>query len=461
MSFLRKYETEMAKYTDAPAVFHTGAAYSLLGACLSSSEFRLLLDAGVPTKWTNLWVFLIGDTARSRKSTAVAMAAEVMNRTLPLLRAPDDGSPEGFLKDLMDKQRNWENRPKNMKHLKRDERPVGPASFLMSLELGAFLMNTQKDYAKPIKGQFMELFDVPATYTRRLSKEKFSVNRPRLSILGGIATELLPNLTEAQDWLGGFMNRALLIPGRSERKLERAGTPPEVCYIDLSECLFSTLQEWKRTRIAAKKKMPKSAKEEHFLVPFTDDALKEFAHLKKACQTGVDLNVDLLRGRADLHFQKLCAIEQVSADPSVPEIRIEAVRAAWPLFKYWWDQSPEVMDQAFARSNADVQGDRLSRRLLRVVRAAGDLGVRESDAMRSTVLDTDRFQNAVSALVAANYAERFDAGDNIARLRVVRERAGDLAFDAAGNELEVKGPVDLDARRRRNKKAANPMSLDE
>ncbi len=386
----------MVKYTDAPEVFHSANAVTLLGAALTRQRYRCLLAGGVPARWTNLWTFVVGDSAESRKSTTVNMAAEVLSRAMPELRAPDDGSPEGFAKDFVDK----------------DRKNAGDAAgFLLQSEMGMFLMNMQKDYARPLKGMLMDFYDVPVVYRKRLSKDEFSVERPRFSMLGAVATELLPTLTTSEDWLGGFMNRAMLIHGKRDRLLERAQTPPETLYRSLANGMLSTLSAWRKTRMKAQKALPKGGDRKSFLFDFDDDALKEMKVLRKGHKKPKDPNVVLLLGRADVHIVKLAAIHQISMDPESRVISKAAVRNAWPLYDHWWRYAPGIMETAFARGREDLEGDRLARRLLRHVREAGPEGATDVELMRSTVFSLDHFTKAMASLEAAEEVVKRDMGD--------------------------------------------------
>lgn len=429
MSFLRKYEQEMAKYTDAPEIFHSACAYALMAGALTRYNYRVLLAGGVPPRWTNLWVFLVGDSANSRKSTCVNMAGEVLNRAMKDLRTPDDGSPEGFAKDFV---------------MKEARQRGDAAGLLLQSEMGMFLMNMKKDYMRPLKGMLMEFYDVPPVYRKKLSREEFSVSRPRFSMLGAVATELLPNLTEAEDWLGGFMNRALLIPGKRIRYLETAKTPDDEVFSSLAHDLKTTLTAWKRNRKSAAKEMEKDSRgrRKHFLMEYSEAALKERKALKKNLTKHIDPNVELFRGRADVHLMKLAVVEQISMDPTARDISKEAVRNAWALFQHWYDEAPSVMEAAFARSNADLEGDRLARRLLRMLRES-DTGFTEQHLMQASVLDWKRFNEAVMSLEAAGTVERTKPADggNV----VIR------AIDKGGEDAVPVAPKAL---------KGHPMSLD-
>lgn len=398
-NFLRSYEKEMAKYTDAPEVFHSAVAVSILGSALTRHRYRCLLSGGTPARWTNLWTFLVGDSAESRKSTCVNMGIEVLSRAMPELRLPDDGSPEGFAKAFV----------------KKEQLEAGDAAgILMSDELGLFLMSLQKDYMRSMKGMMMSFYDVPGVYQRDLSRESFTVTSPRFSMLGGVALELLPVLTSADDWLGGFMNRALIIFASRSRTMPRAGTVPERTYESLARELMHNVGAWRTTRLAEQRRVKKSATAtgiRRFLYDFNEEGLAEMSLVRGSMTKSIDDNVRLLRGRADVHLLKLAAIEQIAMDPEMPYISKKAVRAAAPLFQHWWDHAPAVMEMAFARGNSDTEGDRLPRRVLRLVRNKGDKGYPELELMKATVLDWELFQRALRSLESAGMVERVQPED--------------------------------------------------
>ncbi len=430
MSFLRDYERTMAQYTDAADVFHAANAAALLGACLTRQRYRCLIAQGIPARWTHLWVMLVGDSGKSFKTTAVRMAGEVLSRAMPELRTPDEGSPEGFAKDFVH----------------RENTKKGDAAGLMvQEEMGQFLMNMTRDYASPLKGMMMGFYDVPLIYRRKLSKEEFSVPKPRLSLIGGVATELLPSLVSAEDWLGGFMNRAMIIAGEAKPKVrEDVHAPPEDVYRDLSNQLRATLSVWHKTRMREQKKL-KAANEadtsgalQHktFLFRFDDDALKEMKHLKKALKEPSDPNAKLLLARANDHFTKLAAIEQISMDPQRVTISKKAVTAAFSLYSAWWNGAPKVMEVGFARNNSDVEGDRVPRKILRNLTLAGARGLYEDQLMRATILSWEHFNKGLASLMAANMVEKLSDGNG--QVRVVLKNYNDEAPpELTGDEVPL------------------------
>lgn len=395
-NFLRDYESALSKHTDAPEIFHRAAATGLLGAALSTKKNRCNVDGGAGHRWTNIWVVLVGDSGRSRKSTCVHMAHEVLARSEDCkdLRAPDDGSPEGFAKDLSRRE---------------NAMPGNSANLMMQGELTAFLAALTKDYMRNAKTMFMEWFEVPALYKRMLSKEEYTIIRPRVSLIGGIATELIPTVVLSEDWLGGLMSRCLLIHARCEREMRMPTTPSEETYKKLAGRLDDTLRCWRKTRVTWRKKNKGSAP---MLLTYSSGAQKLRTKLEdKFRGVGGSENRNLLLQRADGHFHRLCAIEHVAARPDSLIIDEKDVHAAAVLWEHWMVGAPTLMERTFARSNADLEGDRLPRRIMRVLDEAGEEGLEEHLLMQQTILDSDRFQKAFASLEMAKLVERTVAED--------------------------------------------------
>lgn len=400
MNFLRAYEAAMVQYTDAPDIFHRAAACTLLGSMLTTYPYRCKLAGGTAETYPNLWTFLIGDSANSRKSTAVNMASEVLHRVAPELRAPDDGSPEGFAKDLVAKNNKMEG---------------NAASLLIQSEMGNFLANMRKDYNTGFKTLLMELYDTPAIYRRKLSRDEFQVPRPRVSILGGLAVEFMPSMLTAEDWQNGFMGRALLVYGRRHRTMDHPKTPPSEVYRSLAAQLKETCKRWKATR---KRMMKRDGRD--WSMDYDEKARKRVHELRAAhCAQHKDVVVNTLRGRSTIHLQKLAAVEQVSMDPESEVITTKAVDAAWGLFFHWWVEAPKLLEGSFARSGVDVEGDRIPRRILRMLQESPE-GISEMELMRATIIDWERFSKAVHSLEMMGSVERVvavDGSESVIRLK--------------------------------------------
>lgn len=408
-NFLRDYETEMQKYTDAPVIFHRASASGILGGLLTTHRNRCHLYGGTEYHWSNLWVILVGDTGRARKTTCVNMANEVLIRTEDgaTLRAPDDGSPEGFAKDLIQRE---------------SMQPGNAANIMMAGELHSFLQTLMKDYMKNAKAMLMEWFDVPKEYRRVLSKEEFTIPYPRISIIGAIATGLLPSSTTSADWLGGLLNRCLLIHGKPNKTMREPITPARTVYEGLAKQADETLKAWRKTRIAEQKKMPKG---EPFLFCLDDKAKKLKHKFEDEFPQHLDSQKQHLMTRSDLLFKKLAAIEQIAMDPSSPVITTKAVEAASTLWLHWRRTAPGLMELAYARGNDDLAGDKLPRRMLQQLRDCFETGIEEKRLMETIILDSEKFAKAFASLEIAGLAVREqDPETGVVTVKATRQAEG-------------------------------------
>jgi hypothetical protein len=84
--------------TDAAHDFHEAAALVGLAAAIPGLRARLgPYPRGLPA---NLYALLIAESTRSRKSTSVDIAQDLVHRALPRHGLPDLVSPEGFIEEL-------------------------------------------------------------------------------------------------------------------------------------------------------------------------------------------------------------------------------------------------------------------------------------------------------------------------------------------------------------------------
>lgn len=399
--FLRSYEASMAQYTDAPEVFHRAAAYSIFGTLMTRWKYRCRLQGGSPARWSNLWVLLVGDSGEGRKSTAVRMAEDVLMDVDSSVLAPHDGSPEGFLQDLVKKEQ---------------QMPGNAATVIIQPEFTTLLASFKKSYALSLKPLLMDFYDVPNIFKKALSKSSFLIPSPRVSMLGAIATELLPVYSEQEDWLGGFFSRTMIIKGERSRTCARAKTPPDEIIAKHAQALRGVMKRWRNSQVSMTPARP--------LLDY-DGAGAKAAALLPPLPEEENLRGSLTRG--SVHLMKCAAIEQIDENPEARAIGRAAVERAMELVLHWWNTVPDVIDQCYARGRGEFEGDRLAKRIYRYVlkqqeRSGEDVAWIE--VMRSCAIHTDHMSRAVDSLVQAGMLQkpRSDGESAESFLRAVRLR---------------------------------------
>lgn len=427
--FLKKYTTSMADYTDAPAVFHTACAYSIFGTLLTRHKYRLKLQGGMPPRWTNLWMFIVGDSGDSRKTTAISYAWDILRRIDEEIDAPTEGSPEGFL----------------MWMLKREKALTGNATgIIVATEMATLLAQYERAYASAMKPILMEIYDVPPVHKRELAKQSFTIPNPRISMLAGIATELLPSMAESDDWLGGFFSRSMLVYGERTRLLERSSTPPDSVLKGHADSLWRALRSYRSSHVGT-----------HFpLLDYSKEALKTVRELPPPPD---DSNLRLFLSRAPVHLMKCAAIEQVDEDPEATEIGRGAVERAMNLIMYWYRTAPGVLEECFARSQKDMQGDRLAKRVHRFLQRSTAREAPWTEVMRACALHATEIRKAIESLQEADLVEVYEkveeeSGKKSTWVRTNQERASTAdhakAFDTG---VKQAGKVSGKATKKANK----------
>ncbi len=360
----------MKTFTDAADIYHSACAYSIFGALLTRHRYRACLQGGMPARWTNLWVVLLGDSGSARKTTAIAMANDILMRVDDKLLGPNDGSPEGFLAHLAKSHREVKN---------------NAATILIAGEFSTMLTQMQRNYSASMKPLLMDFYDVPALFKKALAKSAFEIPQPRVSILGGIASELMPALTTQEDWLGGFFSRCLIVFGARTREMKRSKTPDDATMAGHADALWELMKVWRETQF--KRGRP--------LFDYAPDALKVVDKLPKSPD---EPNLKLSLSRASVHLMKLAAIEQIDEDPKAKAIGKAATQRALEFVMYWWNSVPDIIDQCFTRGREDFEGDRLAKRIHRYVLCQPDAQSEWSAVMKNCVLDSERMKRAVASL---------------------------------------------------------------
>lgn len=383
--FLRAYERSMSDYTDAAPIFHTASAVTVFGALLTRYKYRVVLEGGVPPRWSNLWTVIVAGSGQ-RKSTAVRMAEEVLMRVDSSLLAPSDGSPEGFLSHMSRRHRESTN---------------NSSTFFVSPEFSMMLMQFQRSYSSVMKPLLMDLYDVPPIFKRNLAKSSFEIPQPRVSILGAIATELMPSLTTQDDWLGGFFSRCMLITGEPVKKMKFAKTPPDEVYKEHADALFECLKAWrsKQKTLGIGSKRP--------FMNYSSAGLKEASKLPDAPDEPTLQNS---LSRASVHLMKCAVVEQIDEDPYATSIGPAATKRALEYVMKWWDGIPELIDTCFSRGRQDFEGDRLPKRVAKYVQTSGGL-VTYAQAMMHCALDSRKMSDAIRSLQEAGLVQMVSAED--------------------------------------------------
>lgn len=189
--------------TDAPPIYHVASMVTAMASVCADSA-RLVIDHHpFPL---HVWSMLVGNSTSDRKTTSTRLAISRVERAIASRVQRIYGSPEGIMQSLV----------------------TNPCIVLYVPEGGAFFAQREAGYWKHARDIFMDLYDYTEVFERRLVKDTFRVEDPRISILAACAFPLLQRYTRDTDWLGGFLARFLMIGGEPQPYKDRVRSDPKI-----------------------------------------------------------------------------------------------------------------------------------------------------------------------------------------------------------------------------------------
>ncbi len=197
--FLREYVHFAMSCTDAHAAYHL--ACGLIG--LSQAVPPSYLIPFASPIYGNMFTMVVGDSSKSRKTTAINIIQNMMREASPGSVAETPGSTEGVSESLR----------------------ANPRQVIIYGEFGEFLAKAENGYLMPLKTAFTSAWDCSPMGRATANSRRGMVTDPRLSLLCGVATDLLERHTEQADWTGGFLARFLTFHAEPERLLTSMPIP--------------------------------------------------------------------------------------------------------------------------------------------------------------------------------------------------------------------------------------------
>jgi hypothetical protein len=217
--YIDEYIQIMRPTTEASEGFHLGVALTVLGAMIGRTVYA---NFGKRLH-SNLFTLLVGDSGESRKDTAIGCGITLLKTTYNTASemavtsskastvmvssgvkiATDISSGEGLISTLKD----------------------NPNILMYLSEFARLMGNANRQGTKTIAPVLMEAFDTPDALSNLAKLNPVEAKEPYLSILAATQPRILEGLMSEGDIHSGFINRWLIIPGKS---IKPNGWPPEM-----------------------------------------------------------------------------------------------------------------------------------------------------------------------------------------------------------------------------------------
>jgi hypothetical protein len=220
-TFIDRYRNWGSSVTDAPSQYHTLNAVVILSTIMCPYTS---LKTSYGEIRPNIWTMILAGTTVTRKSTTMDMAKAVLNDIGIDYLMGTDGSPEGILGEMQDRD--------------------GTVSMFHRDEITGWIEQaSKKDYMSGLLESFTRMYDGQEE-SRVLRSGKMTVKKPRLVILsGGIKTRMTELIT--MDHIrSGFIPRFIMVSGTtSPDQIRPIGPPPaSLTTEDPRDAILSELQ---------------------------------------------------------------------------------------------------------------------------------------------------------------------------------------------------------------------------
>lgn len=192
--------TEYARtITDCPSIFMMHAG---IQALMAAVPMGLDVQLGVRIN-PNTFTLLIGESASSRKTTAISWCTRIIRKAeAPEYLLIDASSPEGLIRELGE----------------------NPRRGIMITEGGDWLNRTKpKEYQNKMRDHFVRIYDGEEV-GHNVKDRKKSLKRVEnhlVSVFMGCTPRHLAAYTEPVDFEGGLMNRFMIVNGVRERLIKK------------------------------------------------------------------------------------------------------------------------------------------------------------------------------------------------------------------------------------------------
>jgi hypothetical protein len=294
--------------TDAPAVYGEGAGLMALST-LALGHRWVNVGQGVRP---NIYMLLTGDSSVARKSTSVRFARQAIEEIAPQLVGPRDYTMEGLYKWMREKN---------------EATGKGRNKFcLFSEEFGSDLARSES-YGGTMREDFCSLYDGDDFTKVRAKSDNFTILKPRVNLLGGVAYPLLSRYCSKDDWFIGFFMRFLFVsPIHMREQNDLQPKFPRAAWDTAVAGLASLYDQWHEK--------PKGLG----LTPHAQHLYSSF--LKTLSSNNEDAVIPVYLARLGPNLLKLALLYQLDEDPDA-EIGYAAMKNAcdfttyclWPSFQ--------------------------------------------------------------------------------------------------------------------------------
>lgn len=378
-NFLRKF-THLFRDTEVPERFAVWAGISMLSAIL---ERKVWLNSRVGTIYPNMYVVLIGESGRARKSTAIVRGRELLLRAdIGIKILPQKTSPEGLISALKAVE------TKDTKNLLR-ERCGG---LVIAEEFMTFL--NKRSYEAGLSQILIPMWDCnPQFEYQTLGRGIEKINDGFLSIAAAATPQSLRDAIPVNVIGEGLTSRMIMVYSNEE---------PEPCpwpeMTEMDRTIEGELVSYMQT-LASLEGGPLTldpAAKEFFIV--------EYTRFFKGSPLFSHPQARPYASRRHVHLLKVAIALMVAEKPQKTIQRDHIAGAKYLLEEGVDNNLIEVFNNVLTTDKGD-----LNRKVLQTILTSGKEGILRSAILKqfSHRLDSNELKNVLDTLVATHQVKCF------------------------------------------------------
>lgn len=189
-TFIDAYVEWAHTVTDAPIQYHKAIGAAILSTTMAPF---ICLPTRQVTFVPNIWIMILAGTTVTRKSTSLDLAVRLMDDVLDDYLLANDGSPEGLLSELSQ-------RDHKVSLFHRDE----ITGFMDAIIHKDYMAGTIENLTRLYDGQ---------PQTRILRREKIEIKKPYINIMSGGIKSRMEEIVSMEHIRSGFIPRFIFVTG--------------------------------------------------------------------------------------------------------------------------------------------------------------------------------------------------------------------------------------------------------
>jgi len=383
---------------------------------------RMKVTIGAENIFPNLYVFIVATTTVYRKSTALHLANDVIEKSnLEFLKMPERSTPEAMFEYLAGKT------PANFESMSELDsqhwamgRTFAAQRAIMEDEASGLLSEMKKDYMAGLSELLLKGYDGQGTLRKLLkSQGQITIRDMCLTFLGATTPVEWARRMTNEERQNGFVARfAIITPETPPVYMEtQEETPVPYQLIQRLRHLFTKILPWDAKLIGADGNPRALGRGAEITPPpvtnvtLAPEAIQQITKYRKAVGftmlkgAGGEVDEDKASSYARLGTMMVkVAMLLAAIEADSPAIRIEPRHAyAAQLICERWRESLHRLDEhvnASKRTNIDEK-------VFAFIKASGELGVTARDIQRSCNLETQAREQNLKLLLDAGMIEMF------------------------------------------------------